>query len=379
MAWLPTYPIDDDVDKALAGAPNIAKALAAQGTLSGAATSQEIVRVLGQAGRGHKGSLGIVSSCEAVQSRAPAIGNRVLSANLWFFFLQALTEVYAFEFFDRLDGFDVAAHDPGPRAKGHDLDVRWSGGHLKVEINTPAYVNGYQTLQRALTHVLTYLDSPSGYYIVAKVGPKPEGDIPQHDMYWPECVKTSDELRDWMARIGEQTGEWLRAGATHTISIEGPHDLVLTCNLERWQEDRQVVLRPAGHSTDLYRTWREAPSKSIAKGPFGTDFGHKLNLAQAGPSEAGVLRTFVLDLSLSDASKPGYFLGEPFTTKLGEVVGEIIDLATPPYDLIFPSMLHHNGDANIGINGTVLDNARRDEIERLLVAMDAAVDSNAGN
>ncbi|MCW2960814.1 MAG: hypothetical protein JWM90_1201, partial [Thermoleophilia bacterium] len=172
---------------------------------------------------------------------------------------------------------------------------------------------------------------------------------------------------------GRQIEEWMTAGAHGQISIVGPRDLVLDVRLERWQdEDRALALHPSGQSTDLFVTWRDLSAATIAGGPFGEHFGDKLNKAQAGGAEAGVLRALVLDLSLSDTTDYASFVQEPFVSKLGSVVADLIDMNKPPYELILPSILHRD-PVSIGLVATRLVDAQERDTARLLREIDDGV------
>lgn len=370
--WLPSYPIDDDVRRGLAGLLDLSALLAQKGVLEQRTSSTEIVRLLGQAGRGHGGSMEILSVCDYVCKHSKVVANKVVDAKLWYSFLQALTEAHTFQFFNELEGFETHGHVHGDNERGYDLDVHCSIGHLKVEIHTPVYLMGYQTLGRAIEHALLYLNSPTGYVIEARVGPRIEDPFAPHDYGWPERLTDVNLIREWMSNIVELSEQWLTSGSDSPLVVNGPNDLILECTLDRWSDERLVIQSPAGHSTDLSRTWDYCDAADLAKGPFGKFFAEKLNKRQAGNFGTGTLRAIVLDMSFSDATRPEYFMSEQYCEKLGQVVSKIVDMEDCPYDIVLPSLIHLDSRA-IGNRAIALVDDARTKCSQLVDTIDSSI------
>lgn len=272
------------------------------------------------------------------------IGRKVLKVKHPFQFEQAAAELEIFvHLYERL-GNKVEAVKSAGDSVFPDVEVRFDGWTVRVEVYTPVDLMGFQLFKRYVPMVLKYLDVSCGYHLDIKAQPVREVlGYDQATHYYPYTIPEENETHKWLAEFAEQARQWLsKESPKQALQMPGPGGKIkIVVNIVKLDDDpgnRKIDFIGTTYSTDTKLFFEVGTAQDTAGSQWGRKLKNKLRKKQCGEAAEGVLRLLVVNFAMADTGWPHFISGEKFGMRFREVIGRLDD-GRQHYDVVLPAQL----------------------------------------
>ncbi len=258
--------------------------------------------------------------------------------------------------------------------RGHDVEARWDGKVVKLEVYTPSDFVGLAHVQEHVTGLVEYIDVPRGF--VAEVDLESLDDSVESVWYAYELPGEAriaawfhdlrDRLRLWLLRTDLAAGdEFVCPGPIPTTQVR-MHFRVLREN----SDDRDVIVSLPTRSSDIKLLFQCGTPEDMAKLTWAKKLGGKMRHAQAGPPADGAVRLLVVNFAESDAGWPSFFAESSIAENFAGIVRLVSGAVTPmAFEAVVPAWLEMDSFFGVPV---YLDPSRKADVDSFVMA--AALD-----
>jgi len=334
-----TYPINDNVRKALKRFPPIAHALQLP---DHGRSEREIVRFLDNTH--DEGIQRLLEFIDKWLVKSGPIGRTLLKEKHYFPFRQRGAELELFAHLYEHFGDDVVAVEAGSAPVSPDIEVTYGEWTVRLEIYTPVDLMGMQIYDYYVLPMLKYFDIRKGFKLNVELEPASnEFDYDPDDLYYAYTFPNETEMHAWLEVFAKGVAGWLsKPSPEPSYSIEGPGGatkvVVTIVELRDDERSRCVTYRAGTRSSDTSLYFEVGTVQDTAESEWGRKLSRKLHKAQCGPTDPKVLRVLIVNFAMAAAGWPEFISQEQFTKRFQDLIPMLVGKATP-YDVVLPAQI----------------------------------------